>query len=288
MTRQEQNTRQIYEVIQVPETTGVRFFTETDAGSYVPSLWHVAIEIIYMVKGELDVTVESSHSHLNEGQCILINSGVIHSTKCSSPNVGIVLQIPFSFIQLYLPDVGQLQFVLDESSDSPIRRTKLDVLKETLRQMQIANDIRPKGYILRFNSLLFELLFQLYHNFSVKVFHARLNHKAKDLNRLNLVLQYTNTHYNQPIALEEIAQVAFLESGYFCRFFKKHMGLTFLEYQNEVRLSHIYQDLLSTNDTLQQILERHGFTNYKLFRRVFAEHFHATPLQVRRNWREEG
>ncbi len=199
-----------------------------------------------------------------------------------------MLQIPFSFIQLYLPDVGQLQFVLDESSDSPIRRTKLDVLKETLRQMQIANDIRPKGYILRFNSLLFELLFQLYHNFSVKVFHARLNHKAKDLNRLNLVLQYTNTHYNQPIALEEIAQVAFLESGYFCRFFKKHMGLTFLEYQNEVRLSHIYQDLLSTNDTLQQILERHGFTNYKLFRRVFAEHFHATPLQVRRNWREEG
>ncbi|MCI9178490.1 MAG: AraC family transcriptional regulator [Lachnospiraceae bacterium] len=288
MTRQEQNTRQIYEVIQVPETTGVRFFTETDAGSYVPSHWHDAIEIIYMVKGELDVTVESSHSHLNEGQCILINSGVIHSTKCSSPNVGIVLQIPFSFIQLYLPDIGQLQFVLDESSDSPIRRTKLDVLKETLRQMQIANDIRPKGYILRFNSLLFELLFQLYHNFSVKVFHARLNHKAKDLNRLNLVLQYTNTHYNQPIALEEIAQVAFLESGYFCRFFKKHMGLTFLEYQNEVRLSHIYQDLLSTNDTLQQILERHGFTNYKLFRRVFAEHFHATPLQVRRNWREEG
>lgn len=224
MTRQEQNTRQIYEVIQVPETTGVRFFTETDAGSYVPSHWHDAIEIIYMVKGELDVTVESSHSHLNEGQCILINSGVIHSTKCSSPNVGIVLQIPFSFIQLYLPDIGQLQFVLDESSDSPIRRTKLDVLKETLRQMQIANDIRPKGYILRFNSLLFELLFQLYHNFSVKVFHARLNHKAKDLNRLNLVLQYTNTHYNQPIALEEIAQVAFLESGYFCRFLRNIWG----------------------------------------------------------------
>jgi AraC-like DNA-binding protein len=60
------------------------------------------------------------------------------------------------------------------------------------------------------------------------------------------------------------------------------MGLTFLEYQNEVRLSHIYQDLISTQDTLQSILERHGFTNYKLFRRIFSEHFHATPLQVRK------
>lgn len=281
------NAHQIYEVIQVPETTGVRFFTETDAGSYVPNHWHDAIEIIYMLKGELDVTVESLHCHIHEGQCFLINSGIIHATKCSSPNVGIVLQIPFSFIQLYLPDVGQLQFILDDPSDHPVRQTKLNILKETLYQMQIANDIRPEGYILRFNSLLFELLFQLYHNFSVKVFQAKLNHKAKDLNRLNHVLHYTNEHYNQPITLEEIAKIAFLEPGYFCRFFKKHMGLTFLEYHNEVRLSHIYQDLLATNDTLQQILERHGFTNYKLFRRVFAEHFHATPSQIRKQWKQE-
>ena len=60
------------------------------------------------------------------------------------------------------------------------------------------------------------------------------------------------------------------------------MGVTFLEYQNEIRLSHIYQDLITTTDTLQDILERHGFTNYKLFRRVFFDHFHATPSQVRK------
>lgn len=82
------------------------------------------------------------------------------------------------------------------------------------------------------NTNQIELLFQLYHNFSVKVFHAKLNHKARDLNRLNYVLQYTNDHYKNPIALEEIAQVAFLEPGYFCRFFKKHMGLTYVEYLN--------------------------------------------------------
>lgn len=114
--------------------------------------------------------------------------------------------------------------------------------------MQIANDIRPEGYILRFNSLLFEVLFQLYHNFSVKVFQANLSHKTKDLNRLNNVLSYTN--------------------------------------QNEVRLSHIYQDLITTNDTLQNILERHGFTNYKLFRRMFSQRFQGTPSQIRKRLRK--
>ncbi len=278
----EQSSKHTYEIIQVPETTRVRFFTDIDNGSYYPNHWHDAIEIIYMIKGELDVTVESTGCHLYEGQCFLINSSVIHSTKCTSPNIGIVFQIPFNFIKLYIPDVQQLRFELDDPTNDPIRQTKVSIFKETLMQMKVADDIRPDGYLLRFNSLLFEILFQLYHNFSVKVFHANLNHKAKDLERLNQVLNYTARNYSRPISIEEISHIAFLESGYFCRFFKKHMGLTFLEYQNEVRLSYIYQDLLTTTDTLSLILERHGFTNYKLFRRMFFEHFHATPSQIRK------
>lgn len=273
---------QIYEIIHVPKTTGVRFFTEEDSGSYHPNHWHDAIEIIYMVKGEVDVTVESAKYHLSQGQCILINSCVIHSTKCISPNTGIVFQIPMDFIKLYIPDIEQLQFILDDTNQNPIYQTKLDIFKNTLLQMQIANDIHPKGYVLRFNSLLFEVLFQLYHNFSVKIFQANLNHKEKALNRLNNVLSYTVKYYNKPISIDEIAKIAFLESGYFCRFFKQHMGVTFLEYQNELRLSHIYQDLITTTDTLQEILDRHGFTNYKLFRRMFFEHFQATPSQIRK------
>ena len=51
------------------------------------------------------------------------------------------------------------------------------------------------------------------------------------------------------------------------------MGVTFLEYQNEYRLSFIYKDLINTKAPVHVILERHGFTNYKLFRRMFQEHF---------------
>ena len=73
------------------------------------------------------------------------------------------------------------------------------------------------------------------------------------------------------------------EKKYFCRFFKKHMGLTFLEYQNEIRLSRIYKDILTTDLKIADILEKHGFTNYKLFRKMFQYHFHATPTEIRKN-----
>lgn len=59
------------------------------------------------------------------------------------------------------------------------------------------------------------------------------------------------------------------------------MGITFLEYQNELRLSYIYRDLINTEDLVAEILERHGFANYKLFRRMFKARFGDTPLKVR-------
>ena len=100
--------------------------------------------------------------------------------------------------------------------------------------------------------------------------------------RLEPVLDYISEHYREPISLNEIAEVACLQTGYFCRFFRKKMGITFLEYQNEYRLSFIYRDLITTRDPVHVILERHGFTNYKLFRRIFFEHFGNTPTQIRK------
>ena len=128
-------------------------------------------------------------------------------------------------------------------------------------------------------------MFQLCHNFSVKVFQSDLSRLKKDLDRLNLVLNYISENYKRPISLDEIAGVAYLQTGYFCRFFKKKMGVTFLEYQNEYRLSFIYKDLINTKDHVHVILERHGFNNYKLFRRMFQEHFGCTPTKVRENMR---
>ena len=277
------DTDYTFEHIQVPKNTGVRFYTSIDSGSYVPSHWHPAVEIIYMLEGELTITEASVSRCLSAGQCTLINSGVIHATRCTARNKAILFQIPIDFIALYLPDIQKRMFTLDDPSDSPVRQTKIEIFKETLVKMQVANDIRPEGFILRFNSLLFEILFQLFHNFSTPVFASGRNQKMKDLNRLTEVLAYTAQNYSRPISIDEIAAVAFLESGYFCRFFKKHMGSTFLEYQNELRISHIYHDLLTTQDKIQDILERHGFTNYKLFRRMFQERFGQTPSQLRKS-----
>lgn len=272
-----------HEIVNASTATNVRFFTSVDYGSYVTAHWHRAIEIIYIQTGALSVFIDTHTYELTAGQCFLINANVIHSTKCTTPNTAIVFQIPLDFIETYIPNVQNLVFHLDESNEDSKYRTKLDIFKNTLQKMQVANDMQPDGYLLLFNRFLYDILFQLYHNFSTQVLHSNFIKRKKELDRLNPILQYTALNYARPITIEEIAHVAILQPGYFCRFFKKNMGMTFLEYQNELRLSYIYQDLISTSDPINMILERHGFTNYKLFRRMFHEHFGCTPSQIRKN-----
>ena len=271
-----------HEIIDVPVDTNVKFRTSTDSGSYIPMHWHRAVEIIYMQEGSLDVTIESENFTIQKGDCIVINGNVLHSTKCTSPNTAILLQIPLDFMEKYIPNPGKLIFLFDFRTKDQRQQTKQSMFKTILEQLQIINDGRPDGYLLRFNSLMFELLFQLYHNFAVKILQNNTSQEKKDMDRLEPVLDYISEHYRESISLNEIAEVASLQTGYFCRFFKKKMGITFLEYQNEYRLSFIYRDLITTRDPVHVILERHGFTNYKLFRRMFLEHFGNTPTQIRK------
>ena len=271
-----------HEIIDVPVDTNVKFRTSTDPGSYIPMHWHRAVEIIYMQEGSLDVTIESESFTIQKGDCIVINGNVLHSTKCTSPNTAILLQIPLDFMEKYIPDLGQLIFLIDFRTKEQKQQTKQAMFKTILEQLQLINNVRPDGYLLRFNSLILELLLQLNHNFAVKILQITTSQKKNDMDPLEPVLDYISQHYREPISLNEIAEVACLQTGYFCRFFRKKMGITFLEYQNEYRLSFIYRDLITTRDPVHVILERHGFTNYKLFRRMFLEHFGNTPTQIRK------
>lgn len=86
--------------------------------------------------------------------------------------------------------------------------------------MQFLTDLQPDGAVLRFNSLLFETLFQLYHNFCTEAPKKDTVQHSRNLERLEPVLQYIASNYNRPISLEEISGVAILQPKYFCRFFK--------------------------------------------------------------------
>lgn len=100
--------------------------------------------------------------------------------------------------------------------------------------------------------------------------------------RLIAVTDYVNAHYSEPVSLQNAAAVVALNPECFCRFFSKNKGITFLEYVNQMRFSQVCRDILHTDRNITDILARHGFTNYKLFRRMFYETYGCTPSAKRK------
>ncbi len=95
------------------------------------------------------------------------------------------------------------------------------------------------------------------------------------------MISYVETNFRDPISLLDISGHLGLTKEYFCRFFKKNMGISFLRYLNDVRLSHIYQDIQNTDAPIAEIMERNGFTNQKLFNQSFKKQYGQTPSAVR-------
>ena len=170
-----------YEVISTLESTGVHFRTSIDPGSYVPAHLHHAIEIIYLLEGNLTVIMESSVREYHAGECILINSDIIHSTKCTSPNKAILFQIPLSFLSLYLPNADQLVFNLENPEESAVRRTKRRWFRCRLQMISVRKALSCVSTVC---SLKF---FSSYIIISVSVLFMEIRHReiktAQDLTR---------------------------------------------------------------------------------------------------------
>ena len=64
------------------------------------------------------------------------------------------------------------------------------------------------------------------------------------------------------------------------------METTYLEYLNSYRLSRIYRDLIATDLPVGTLAEKHGFTNDKLFHRLFRERFHDAAAASEGSTRE--
>ena len=206
----------------------------------------------------------------------------IHSTRCRNGNTAILLQIPLSFLEKFVPDIREYVFMVDMDSKDPKVQTKISVIRSTLQDLWIAYLLQPDGYIFRCYSLIFELIYILIHSFSKKADRKELRKNEKNLERLETIIQYVKAHYTEAVSIPEIAGVVGLNEIYFSRFFKANMGVTFLEYLNMVRLEKIYVDLMNTNMSIKDIQEKHGFYNEKVFRRMFREVYGCSPREVRK------
>lgn len=279
-----------HEIVSVNPDIEARFYLSIDLGSYVPPHWHDSLELVYMIEGSMAVTFENRREVLRAGEFNIVNSRVIHSVL-SEKNKALVLQIPKEILRKFIPNIELYTFFVDKDPAGEVERTRLEKVRKIFMDMHAVYDIRPEGYLLRFNSLLYELLFTLVHSYSHKLVQKEFDRNEGQLEKINPIMTYLKEHYREKCIVSELAEHFGYHEDYLARIFKKQLGMTIMEYVYAIRVSKVYIDLMNTERTVNEIFEEHGCTNYKVAMRHFKKAYGCTPREkrdeVRRmSWKE--
>ncbi len=264
----------------------VRFYLSVDPGSYVPPHWHNSLEMVYMIEGNMVIQYEDGNKqNLPAGEFSIVNSHTIHSIT-AFPNKALLLQIPASFLEKYIPAYDLIEFHINMHPDNPAEITRLERLKKIFMDMYIIYDIRPDGYLLRFNSLLYDLIYTLVHSYSSRLIESEAARRNKPINQVKEIMRYIENNHNRKLTATEIAREFGYNPDYLACFFKKHIGMTPVNYLYEIRLAKIMHDLYKTDLPIHDIFEKHGCTNYKHIMKLFKKRYGCTPRAKRLEMQE--
>lgn len=271
------------EIILETSTLGIKLAFNTREGGYSPLHWHEELEILYPLNGESDVFIEGvSHRQKNK-QLLVIDSQKIHSTyNYGDHSMYLCIHITKKSLEWYFPKIQNyhIQCQPDAIADDKFADyLKMNQCLQHITELYITDS---PVFLLESEGLVLQVLSCLLLHFSSDTAPLLLPADKLAMERIRLVIQYVEAHYTEAVSLQDAADLLGIGKEYFCRFFKKNMGISFLQYANQVRISHIYQDLIHTDLPIQEIMEKNGFTNQKLCNRTFKELYGCTPSKIRK------
>lgn len=277
-----------HEIISSLQSTGISIAYETTPGGYFPLHWHEELEILYPLNGTANIMIEGQNFNLLKKHMLVVESRKVHSTYTyDEVSMFVCIHISRKHMRQYFPEIDLYQIHCtpeDATTDQfPVYRASCELL-EALTRLYMEE---PITYRMEAEGLVLQILSRLIRFFSVREVQPALTDNSLAMERIRDVITYVEDNFRTPVSLDDMTDLLGLGKEYFCRFFKRNMGMTFLNYLNEVRLAHTYDDLLNTNAPISEIMEANGFTNQKLFNSSFKALYGCTPSSVRKEHTEK-
>lgn len=274
-----------YEPLFELERTGIQIKYHTNMPAAYPVHWHSAIELVYILNGNVGIMVDGMDYTLSAGEFAVIDSNRLHRMKYLRESMMIVIYFSRGSMKNFVPLLDKYCFLCIKESLAKEQEDSYLKVCGLLRGLAPLYIMQPVGYEIKSHAIAMEVFFELLNNVASQGGTIQKTEKAEGLERLEEITSYIEEHHARQLSLEQIASHFFLCREYFSRFFKKNMGVTFTRYLNQVRLMHIYQEVCSTDTGIMVLAEKHGFTNYKLFNKMFREVYGCTPREIRRSRR---
>ena len=239
----------------------------------VSTHYHQNPEVFYVLTGVM-----------KQGDILLINANKRHTMNGNEELLGARFDLDFHLLAEYMESM-QLLFWCNSVAD---KNAAYADLREVFDQILSRYFEKDEKSALDLQALYFQAAHILTSNFLVKADDTRLNmDDSQDRQRVRQIQNYIQANYQSQISLNNLADQLYLSNAYLSKYVKKHLGLTFMEYLNNVRLFHAVDELLYTKKNMTHIALDNGFPTSATFTKAFRDIYGEAPSEYRRKMREQ-
>ena len=110
------------------------------------------------------------------------------------------------------------------------------------------------------------------------------SYDTRDNHKIDEVFLYLNRNFMRDISMPEVAALCHMTPQSFCRFFKNRTKSTFVDFLNDIRISHARKLLIESDEqTIAEIAYLSGYKNLSNFNKLFKIKTKLTPREYKRN-----
>ncbi|MFP3125745.1 AraC family transcriptional regulator [Ectobacillus funiculus] len=270
-------------------------YTETHHYSVLekcPWHYHKEVEFLAILEGHLGIQSKHNYVVLGPGDVMVLGSSQPHRTHKSSSDTlrYIVFQVDlgrhfdqstmpylYCFSELTQP-LDHLNYIFNQNEDA--KREMHTLIMEIFEESQT----RMRGYEIAISAAIKNLLLLLLRNDTRNV----LNYTEEaGLNRLRPVLNYVDTYLQDKLTVEDACALLNLSYHYFIKYFKKIMGVSFMDYVNYKRIKKAECLLLTSDLSITDVGYEVGISNMAQFYKLFKRHNQCSPKEFKIRMRSE-
>lgn len=252
-----------------------------------PIHWQDSIQILFVLKGTIDVGVENEIYTLDEREMEIINVNEVYSIKSNDPdNLILVLNIDPNFFERYYDDAKEVFYYTNSSVENVQEDEKYYELRKYISILLYEAMSKIDDYEDKIEENLLEMMYHLLNNFHYLFYEGEgLEQDEEQLERYHRIVKYLSNNYMNKVSLQELADKEFLSSQYLSYKIKDILGHGFNEYLNQIRVEESTKLLLDSDKNISEISEEVGFSHVRYYNKHFKLHYNCTPMQYRKKYK---
>lgn len=243
---------------------------------YCQPHWHEAPELIYILRGEFEITVNQTAMTVKNGEFLYIDADLMHSLEQTEQNSALVTWqfAPRLFDPIHTAPNGYFVITTDNEQYQRFYDTCFTQLESLSSSMLSPFERLAKTY---------QILAEIAYNASQQSF-CLIPIKSKEEHMIKEAIDYINCHFHEPITVADIAQHVNVSYFHFCRKFKKISGYTPAVYISMIRVNMAKPLLKDIHLPITEISLSVGFNEHSLMITAFKKYCGVTPSEYRKQY----